>query len=109
MIPDRRARLSGAVPNNRKRPAMIAASLPLAAHHSFSAEFDGTREVRPTGEVAEVEHELERAQRDDRRRHASIRRVERERHALSRRHMQSIAVVRITKQSCRADSLHLAT
>lgn len=35
--------------------ATVAASLPLAAHHSFSAEFDATREVRATGEVTEVE------------------------------------------------------
>lgn len=33
----------------------LAASLPLAAHHSFSAEFDSTREVRITGAVSEVE------------------------------------------------------
>ena len=33
----------------------VAASLPLAAHHSFSAEFDATREVRATGAVTEVE------------------------------------------------------
>ena len=32
-----------------------AASLPLAAHHSFSAEFDATKEVRATGAVTEVE------------------------------------------------------
>lgn len=35
--------------------AAVAASLPVAAHHSFSAEFDVTREVRATGEVTEVE------------------------------------------------------
>lgn len=35
--------------------AAVAASLPLAAHHSFSAEFDATREVRATGDVTEVE------------------------------------------------------
>jgi len=33
----------------------LAASLPLAAHHSFSAEFDSTREVRATGAVTDVE------------------------------------------------------
>jgi hypothetical protein len=33
----------------------LSASLPLAAHHSFSAEFDSTKEVRATGEVSEVE------------------------------------------------------
>lgn len=33
----------------------LAASLPLAAHHSFSAEFDSTREVKATGAVSEVE------------------------------------------------------
>lgn len=35
--------------------AAVAASLPLAAHHSFSAEFDSTQEIRATGEVTEVE------------------------------------------------------
>lgn len=35
--------------------AIVAASLPLAAHHSFSAEFDATKEVRATGAVTEVE------------------------------------------------------
>ena len=35
--------------------ATVAASLPLAAHHSFSAEFDATKEVRATGAVTEVE------------------------------------------------------
>ena len=35
--------------------AAVAASLPLAAHHSFSAEFDATREVTATGSVTEVE------------------------------------------------------
>ena len=35
--------------------ATVAASLPLAAHHSFSAEFDATKAVRATGAVTEVE------------------------------------------------------
>ena len=35
--------------------ASFAASFPLAAHHSFSAEFDGTREIKITGNVAMVE------------------------------------------------------
>jgi hypothetical protein len=35
--------------------AIAAASLPLAAHHSFSAEFDSTKEIRATGAVTEVE------------------------------------------------------
>lgn len=35
--------------------AALAASLPLAAHHSFSAEFDSTKAVRVTGAVTEVE------------------------------------------------------
>ena len=35
--------------------ATIAAALPLAAHHSFSAEFDNTKEVRATGAVTELE------------------------------------------------------
>jgi hypothetical protein len=29
--------------------------LPLAAHHSFSAEFDGAREIKVTGEVSKLE------------------------------------------------------
>lgn len=33
----------------------LSASLPLAAHHSFSAEFDSTKEVRATGAVADLE------------------------------------------------------
>jgi hypothetical protein len=33
----------------------LAASLPLAAHHSFSAEFDSTKELTATGAVTEVE------------------------------------------------------
>lgn len=33
----------------------LSASLPLAAHHSFAAEFDSTREVRATGNVSELE------------------------------------------------------
>jgi Family of unknown function (DUF6152) len=36
---------------------MLAASLPLAAHHSFSAEFDGTKGLKVTGEVTNVEWE----------------------------------------------------
>jgi Family of unknown function (DUF6152) len=35
--------------------AALAASLPLAAHHSFAAEFDSTREIKITGSVADVE------------------------------------------------------
>ena len=35
--------------------AAVAASLPLAAHHSFAAEFDSTKEIRATGAVIEVE------------------------------------------------------
>jgi hypothetical protein len=35
--------------------AIAAAALPAAAHHSFSAEFDATKEVRATGAVTEVE------------------------------------------------------
>ena len=35
--------------------AAVTASLPLAAHHSFSAEFDGTKEVRATGAVTELD------------------------------------------------------
>jgi hypothetical protein len=33
----------------------LSAAMPLAAHHSFSAEFDGTREIKVTGEVSNVE------------------------------------------------------
>lgn len=35
----------------------VTLSVPLlaAAHHSFSAEFDGTREIKVTGEVSKVE------------------------------------------------------
>ena len=35
--------------------AAVSASLPLSAHHSFSAEFDATKEVRATGAVTELE------------------------------------------------------
>ena len=35
--------------------AALVAGLPLAAHHSFSAEFDSTKEVRATGAVTELE------------------------------------------------------
>jgi hypothetical protein len=33
----------------------LSASLPSAAHHSFSAEFDSTKEVKATGAVTELE------------------------------------------------------
>jgi hypothetical protein len=33
----------------------LAVSLPLAAHHSFSAEFDSTKEIKATGAVTDVE------------------------------------------------------
>ncbi|HEX7082261.1 MAG TPA: DUF6152 family protein [Gammaproteobacteria bacterium] len=35
--------------------AGILAAPPLSAHHSFSAEFDATRQLKVTGEVTEVE------------------------------------------------------
>jgi hypothetical protein len=35
--------------------ATITASLPLAAHHSFSAEFDATKEIRVTGSVTKLD------------------------------------------------------
>ena len=35
--------------------AALALALPAAAHHSFSAEFDSTKEVRATGAVTDVE------------------------------------------------------
>jgi hypothetical protein len=35
--------------------ATLAASLPLAAHHSFSAEFDSTKEIRATGAVTQLD------------------------------------------------------
>jgi hypothetical protein len=34
---------------------MVATSLPLAAHHSFSAEFDSTQEIRATGAVTQLD------------------------------------------------------
>ena len=34
---------------------LLALPSPLSAHHSFSAEFDATRQVKVTGEVFEVE------------------------------------------------------
>jgi hypothetical protein len=33
----------------------LAAPSPLSAHHSFSAEFDATRQLKVTGEVSELE------------------------------------------------------
>jgi hypothetical protein len=33
----------------------LSVCLPLAAHHSFSAEFDSTKEIRATGAVTELE------------------------------------------------------
>ena len=35
--------------------AGLAASLPLAAHHSFSAEFDATKEIKITGALAKLD------------------------------------------------------
>jgi hypothetical protein len=34
---------------------ILAAPLPLSAHHSFSAEFDATKQLKVTGEVSELE------------------------------------------------------
>ena len=34
---------------------ILGAPSPLSAHHSFSAEFDATRQIKVTGEVFEVE------------------------------------------------------
>ncbi|HTA44691.1 MAG TPA: DUF6152 family protein [Bryobacteraceae bacterium] len=34
---------------------LVAAALPLAAHHSFSAEFDATKQVTLEGKVVEME------------------------------------------------------
>ena len=34
---------------------ILAAPSPLSAHHSFSAEFDATRQLKVVGEVSEVE------------------------------------------------------
>jgi len=34
---------------------LLAVSAPLSAHHSFSAEFDATRQIKVTGEVSELE------------------------------------------------------
>ena len=35
--------------------AAVAASLPLAAHHSFTAEFDGSKEIKATGSVTRLD------------------------------------------------------
>jgi hypothetical protein len=35
--------------------AAVAASLPLYAHHSFSAEFDATKEIKATGALSKLE------------------------------------------------------
>ena len=35
--------------------AALAASLPLAAHHSFTAEFDGSKEIKATGSVTKLD------------------------------------------------------
>lgn len=35
--------------------AVLAASVPVIAHHSFAAEFDATKEVKTTGKVTKVE------------------------------------------------------
>ena len=35
--------------------AAVAASLPLAAHHSFSAEFDASKEIKATGSVTKLD------------------------------------------------------
>jgi hypothetical protein len=35
--------------------AAAAAALPLAAHHSFSAEFDASKEIRATGAVTKLD------------------------------------------------------
>jgi hypothetical protein len=35
--------------------ALLAASLPIAAHHSFAAEFDRTRTITVTGSVTKLE------------------------------------------------------
>ena len=35
--------------------AALATSLPLAAHHSFTAEFDGSKEIKATGSVTKLD------------------------------------------------------
>jgi uncharacterized protein DUF6152 len=35
--------------------AALAASLPLAAHHSFTAEFDGSKQIKATGSVTKLD------------------------------------------------------
>jgi hypothetical protein len=35
--------------------AAVATSLPLAAHHSFSAEFDSSKEIKATGSVTRLD------------------------------------------------------
>jgi uncharacterized protein DUF6152 len=35
--------------------AALATSLPLAAHHSFTAEFDGSKQIKATGSVTKLD------------------------------------------------------
>ena len=45
----------GALTNMSIAAAALVASLPLAAHHSFSAEFDGSKEIKATGSVTKLD------------------------------------------------------
>jgi hypothetical protein len=54
----RRRSIDGAIKTSAVTSMAVAAlvvSLPLAAHHSFSAEFDATKEIRATGSVAQLD------------------------------------------------------
>ena len=45
----------GALTSMSIAAAALVASLPLAAHHSFSAEFDGSKEIKATGSVTKLD------------------------------------------------------
>ena len=43
----------------------LAADMPLAAHHSFAAEFDAGKAIRLTGALAKIEQALPPARADE--------------------------------------------